>query len=424
MDRSFDGNMQISGTVTVGGDTTVRGSVTLSRDLRVHGWLYAWNIATVYQGAYSSETALQTARPAPAAGWTATVVNTDGSCDAYMVVNGAWAKRGTATGLEETVPLLALSVEDLSSDLSDAVTALESLTARVVTAESTLQGHLTTWESVKENLTEYIYPTVEDNKKKVAAQAAAVESLQGSVSELRGTVNTVNTTLQGHLTTWEAVKDHLVDYIYPTVEDNKKKVAAQATTIASVQSSLASLQTAVASLQTSLSALQGSVSTLQGQHTALTATVEAMDQVQEHLDERITDTGSDVSALSGKIAALQTSLSQTDGSLQNLEGDVRELGIDVVDLKAYKAKLPARPEYVEAIMPFDGMVATATEAEGKAAGTTWYSTAGRMFVDGATGEESQVDYNGGHIAREDVIFRLRGTGRLYRYEDPEGLKEY
>ena len=367
MDRSFDGNMQISGAVTVGGDTTVRGSVTLSRDLRVHGWLYAWNIATVYQGAYSSETALQTARPAPAAGWTATVVNTDGSCDAYMVVNGAWAKRGTATGLEETVPLLALSVEDLSSDLSDAVTALESLTARVVTAESTLQGHLTTWE---------------------------------------------------------AVKEHLVDYIYPTVEDNKKKVAAQATTIASVQSSLASLQTAVASLQTSLAALQGSVSTLQGQHTALAATVEAMDQVQEHLDERITDTGSDVSALSGKIAALQTSLSQTDGSLQNLEGDVRELGIDVADLKAYKAKLPTRPEYVEAIMPFDGIVATATEAEGKAAGTTWYSTAARMFVDGDTGEESQVDYNGGHIAREDVIFRLRGTGRLYRYEDPEGLKEY
>ena len=212
MDWSFSGNVQVNGNATLGGNAKVRGNVTVSRDVTVQGWLNAPNISTVYQGEYSSETALQAARPAPSAGWTASVVNADGGLDAYMVKDGAWVKRGVATGLEERVVRLKQSL-----DLTD---------NSVAELDANLSVHLSTWDSVKKNLTETIYPQVWANRDNIASHTSAISTLQSSQQTLSGQLSALSATLNSHLETWEAVKDNLINYEYPAIEELKQRVAA------------------------------------------------------------------------------------------------------------------------------------------------------------------------------------------------------
>lgn len=315
--KEIAGDVSVGRHVTSGGDVTVRGNVSVDHDLTVKGWLKAANILGVNRGLFDSVDALYEAYPIAGAG-TVAIVGDSETGTLYKAEDGEWVSTGK--------------------------------TATVYYAE---QG------------------------------GANLMTLQTQLAELQAEYN-------GHIETYNAVKEHLTTYVYPLVEAHKTSIALHQSAITALEGELSNQ---IEQLQTQIDTItDGDTSTA----------IENLNEIKNFLNGFADD---------------ETLAPQ----LLQMTNNITTLTTSITGLNSRLNALPGASETIK-VLQFDGVAANMAS---RPSSGIYYIEAERRFYDCEADDEFlEHNVDEGTVAREDVLYRMSGYNELYRYSDPEGLFRY
>lgn len=121
----------IAGNATIGGKMKIRGNTTISRNLRVEGWLDAPNIKGPLKGWFRTVASLEAHYRAPVSGWLA-IVGDSIPGPVYIAENGRWVLT------ESTGGQLTVEAGKVVEDVETLTTLTETTNQRVDAIESDL----------------------------------------------------------------------------------------------------------------------------------------------------------------------------------------------------------------------------------------------------------------------------------------------
>lgn len=120
--KQIDGDVAIGRNIAAGGGANIQGNLRVGHNVRIEGWLDAKNIKGCNKGLFESFEALKAAYPQPRPGWWAMTYTTTGSGETleatytmYMVEEGVWVSKGTATTPQEFDTQLFQYLEDFDN---------------------------------------------------------------------------------------------------------------------------------------------------------------------------------------------------------------------------------------------------------------------------------------------------------------------